>query len=307
MMKQKALRQAIELSKIESKKRQQFAEHKREQAMSIAEISHAHKYYTNLRFNDIRTANPNNIETKFAYDAYLLTLEKFGFSESDFDDTLICEKCNDTGIENGKICDCIKKTYSALLYQMSGLDSAPQFELKDFDCAKISDEVQRKSLQEYFNFGKIYAEKFPNKTKSIVFYGKTGTGKTCYATAIAREILKNGHSVLFMTAFELNQAFLNYHISPLAGRKGMLDNILDADLLVIDDLGTEQILKNVTVEYLSMILQERMINQRTTFITTNLNENGLQDRYGERIYSRLKNKQNARTFSFTGNDLRLKN
>lgn len=76
-------------------------------------------------------------------------------------------------------------------------------------------------------------------------------------------------------------------------------------MLVIDDLGTEPMLKNVTVEYLLLVLEERQTRGRATVITTNLTGENILNRYGERIYSRLSHKQYSMMIEMKGNDLRL--
>ena len=65
-------------------------------------------------------------------------------------------------------------------------------------------------------------------------------------------------------------------------------------------------LKNVTLEYLQLVLDERTRDGRTTVITTNLSEKQLKDRYGERIFSRLSDTRHALLRRIPGKDLRLK-
>ena len=60
----------------------------------------------------------------------------------------------------------------------------------------------------------------------------------------------------------MNNLFLSYHTSFGAEKSSYLDTVLDPDVLVIDDLGTEPILKNVTLEYLYLILSERSENTK---------------------------------------------
>ncbi len=69
--------------------------------------------------------------------------------------------------------------------------------------------------------------------------------------------------------------------------------MLDCDVLVIDDLGTESTLKNVTKEYLYTVINERWLHGKTTVITTNLTPAELMNRYGESIASRILDKNKA--------------
>ena len=89
------------------------------------------------------------------------------------------------------------------------------------------------------------------------------------------------------------------------GEKPDLSPLTDCDLLVIDDLGTEQIYKNVTLEYLLSTISERILAQKHTIITTNLTPEELLDRYGDRLYSRLMDKRIGRAIKFPDTDFRL--
>ena len=84
----------------------------------------------------------------------------------------------------------------------------------------------------------------------------------------------------------------------------MLDSLLDPDLLIIDDLGTEPVLRNVTKEYLLAVIQERMLKHKATLISTNLSPEQIFDRYGERLFSRITHKGKSLLINIEGNDLR---
>ena len=103
----------------------------------------------------------------------------------------------------------------------------------------------------------------------------------------------------------MNNLFLKYHCAPLEEKDNVLEKILECDLLLIDDLGTENILKNVTNEYLYLIINQRLETNKNTIITTNLNADDLKNLYDERIVSRLANKQTCITAVLPGSDLRL--
>ena len=87
--------------------------------------------------------------------------------------------------------------------------------------------------------------------------GPTGTGKTCVLSAIGNELITKGYSVKFISAFDFNNLMLKYHTAPLDERSLYLDEVIEPDFLIIDDLGTENILKNVTCEYLLNMLSTR--------------------------------------------------
>lgn len=116
--------------------------------------------------------------------------------------------------------------------------------------------------------------------------------------------MQKGGSVIFVTAFKLNKIFLNYHLDFSGGYSDYIENLYDCDLLVIDDLGTENIYKNVTCEYFLSLISERITNNRHTLITTNLGAEHLRARYDDRFYSRLLDKNKTYTICFDGEDLR---
>ena len=79
---------------------------------------------------------------------------------------------------------------------------------------------------------------------------------------------------------------------------------MDAPLLLIDDLGTEPLMNNVTVTQLFNLLNERQLAGRHTVISTNLNPRELQERYTERIASRLLDESSCARLGFVGGDIR---
>ena len=134
---------------------------------------------------------------------------------------------------------------------------------------------------------KMWCAKFPNITKlNINIIGGAGTGKTFLLECVANEMINKNMVVCYKTAFELNELARLYHI----GKSYAFGDCLNADILLIDDLGTEPILKNVTKEYLYNLINVRQINNKPTLITTNLSLDNILSRYDDRIFSRLGNK-----------------
>ena len=134
--------------------------------------------------------------------------------------------------------------------------------------------------------------------------GAVGVGKTYLMECVVNELVENGTFVLYQTAFAMNQNLLKIHCGSMEEKEG-LNDYLNCDLLCIDDLGTENIIKNVTIEYLYSIINERMINNKKTIITTNLNISQLNDRYGERICSRMVDSSKCLKLDIQGVDIRL--
>ena len=99
---------------------------------------------------------------------------------------------------------------------------------------------------------------------------------------------------------------MKYHTAPVSDKAFYISLLTGCDLLVIDDLGSEPIYKNVTDEYILMILSERLSNGMPYIVTTNLTQTQLLERYGDRIVSRLNDKHSGVRIEINGEDLRRK-
>ncbi len=295
---------------IAQKRKKEIAEQKAEalmsQAFSNPEISQAHSNYVNAMFSYY--AKPQASSNKVLDELHKLYAKKLaenGYSESDFEIKTNCKICNDTGFIDGKVCRCIWKEYILQLEQDCNILKTAPFTFESCNFCKIDNKQQRTELIEIYSMMKSYAEKLPNvKVNTITLLGKTGTGKSSIASSMARKVVDRGYSAQFMSAYEFNSLMLRIHTSPIIDRAELMDKVMTCDFLVIDDLGTEPILKNVTLEYLLLVLEERLIKGLSTIITTNLDLNGIHDRYGERIYSRLSDKVHSKILPIIGDDLR---
>ena len=208
-----------------------------------------------------------------------------------------CPICNDTGVVGGRICNCLQQALNKKLsMQMSSQNQFKSFENCDLNIMSTDDKKTCQIL-------KAWCDKFPNVSKiNICLIGGAGSGKTFMLECVATEMLKHNQVVCFKTAFELNELARLYHI----GKSYDFADCLNADILLIDDLGTEPILKNVTKEYLYNIINTRQVNNLPTFISTNLSQEQLLDRYDERIYSRLANKNLSLNIQLISSDKRIK-
>lgn len=212
-----------------------------------------------------------------------------------------CKICNDTGYKDGRICTCLKNVYNKLLIKESNInfDDIPFLENIDVSYYRNSNTIKGISLL------KKVVEKFDEtKINIIMLVGGCGTGKTYVMKSFSKSVLEKGKTILYLTAFSLNNLIKEMTFGDYKTQKEIQNQLLDVDLLVIDDLGTEQILKNVTVENLYTIIDERMNRNKKIILSTNLTPNNIIQRYNERVYSRLFHKSLSLHIAFDDDDIR---
>lgn len=233
-------------------------------------------------------------------------LQSMGLSQADITPQYLCPKCNDTGKINGKVCECYKtELYNMLLTESGAKTNLASF--NDYNDKLITLPSQKEQLNKIKSMLTTWVQNYPNvDTHTFLFCGKTGVGKTFMTECVASEMIKKGNLVSFISSMGLNNNFLKYHTTFDANKQSYYDMLLEPELLVIDDLGTEPILKNVTINYLCALLNDRYLKNKATIITTNLGLNDILNRYGDRIFSRIANKADSKMFVIEGEDLRLK-
>ena len=210
-----------------------------------------------------------------------------------------CKQCNDTGIINGKYCKCVIKR---VINSESENLVLPQ---TDFIEAQ---KTAPKAISKVYGAARKYIDEYQSGAKPFfIIAGSSGTGKTVLASAIATEFMKNGASAVTVSAFDFVKRAKDYHTQcAIDNYIDLFTPMLDCDVLVIDDLGTETMLKNITREYLYTVINERWLRKKHTVVTTNLKPEALIDRYGEAIFSRLCDKSVASSFMVIAQNARIK-
>lgn len=231
-----------------------------------------------------------------------------------------CTSCNDTGyITNTyetKMCTCLKQKLFNLEYNKSNITNLEKQNFSTFDSTVYSDIVDNskygsnKSPRENIELIKKISLKFIENfddlnEKNLLFTGNTGLGKTFLSSCIANEILKKHKTVLYQTAPVMLDTIIDYRFGK--NNTNIYNNILEVDLLIIDDLGTE-CMNNMKFTELFNIINTRLLNQNNkptkTIISTNLSLQNLFNSYDERIVSRFIGNYNI--CRFFGEDIRFK-
>ena len=246
-------------------------------------------------------------------------LNKLNIKEDFFTPNYSCKLCNDSGYlidDNRVMCTCLKQKLLDVQYNKSNISSLELENFDNFNIDLFSDEKDEKkynsSISPKENTEKIkeitqnFIENFDDpQEKNLLFTGNTGLGKTYLTNCIANELLKQGKTVLYQTAPVMLDSILNYRFGK--NNEFNYNDLLNVDLLIIDDLGTESS-NNMKFSELFNILNTRLLNQNNhvtkTIISTNLSLNHLFKTYDERIFSRLVGYYNI--CRFFGEDLRYK-
>ena len=140
--------------------------------------------------------------------------------------------------------------------------------------------------------------------RTLLFQGKTGTGKTHISTAIARSVIERGFEVLYDSAQNIVAAFEQDRFKSGYGPyEPKAEKYLECDLLILDDLGTEFV-NQFTVSCLYNLLNTRQNKGLSTLISTNLSPTELTGKYDDRIFSRLFGTDST-VFRFLGKDQRI--
>lgn len=217
-----------------------------------------------------------------------------------------CPLCGDTGYvyaQNRKqLCDCVLEQVYLRMYGAEDISALPG-SFERFDERIFSGEAQRARMRAARRFMQDYASRFPAVPKRmLVLMGSAGLGKSFLLACLAREAAKKTRRVVYISAFALFRTFHRHRLGELA----LLDPLFEADLLLVDDLGTEPMTANVTREYLFQLVDSRLLRGLPTAFATNLTEYQLKERYTELVYSRLFAVETGARLVFAGADLRLR-
>lgn len=239
-------------------------------------------------------------------------LRSSGLSEDYLDIKYTCSKCNDEGYINGKMCSCMKTILRNeafnKLNELSPLSlcTFDSFSLEYYSttqAGKNSTIEPQKRMEQILKFCKNYAINFNLSSANLLMQGATGLGKTHLSLAIARTVINKGYGVIYgstqniVTKLERERFRYNKENEETSSEQ----YLIDCDLLILDDLGTEfsTSFSNATIYNL---INSRIMSEKPTIISTNLSIRELEKNYSERFVSRIMG--NNIRLEFLGNDIR---
>ena len=222
----------------------------------------------------------------------------------------VCEICGGVGYIGAQMCRCLqdlcrKEQKKMLTCLACGTASFADFQL-DYYPSTIDPKYgasPRAVMERTFAHCKKYAENFGTDSGNLLFVGGTGLGKTMLSACIATEVTEKGYAVSYESAVHLFSKLEKNRFNPSEESGREVSEIANAELLIIDDLGTEMPGNFVTTALYSLV-NDRLMDGKPTIISTNLNADELGQRYSPQIASRLHGAY--RQLTFVGEDIRLK-
>ena len=286
-MKQELVNSALEVLKAREKKAKDIANQNKAKALSDETFKKIYDKFTSsivaCAKGEIEEVEVNKIEKQ-------LNLRLIELGIKSIEPEYSCKHCEDTGFVDGHYCSCLKSEISKILIKNSGFTKLNSFSDANFDIFSNKEEIEKIYL-----LMKKWCEKQSEKTL-VYLLGNTGN-----------EFINQGKIVYMTTAFNLSQDFLKFHRSFDDKQKAdVFENYLKTEVLFIDDLGTEPIYNNVTREYMYLLINERQLKGLKTIITSNLEPIDIREKYDERIFSRIMDKQHSIVLKLDSKDVRLK-
>lgn len=227
-----------------------------------------------------------------------------GYPEDYLDPIYDCADCHDTGYINGVKCHCFRQKEVACLYagsHLSELTSMQNFSSLSEIWYTGEDLLRFRKAEKA---AKCFVESFDTEFHNLLFHGTVGTGKSFLSVCIAQKLIEKGHPVIYFSSADMvdriSALSFDYRYKDQLG--SLLEDLYDCDLLIIDDLGTEM-LTNLISPRIFTLINERLLRRKSTIISTNLSHKELQDRYTDRIFSRLASEYDF--YEFSGRDIRL--
>ena len=208
-----------------------------------------------------------------------------------------CKLCQDTGSVEGRTCQCVRRVMQKL--RREEIEALSSLSISSFDTMELRyypnrmDEKLGEPVRSYMGTLledlKDYAQEFDHNSESLMLLGNAGLGKTHAALAIAGIVLEKGYDVIYVSSpdFFGRLEALHFGTDPAGEEETLLQTAASADLLILDDLGTE-FNSSFFISTLYSLLNNRIGAKLPTIVTTNITDGALLEKlYTEKISSRL--------------------
>lgn len=238
-------------------------------------------------------------------------LKAAGFTEQDLAPRYSCDRCKDTGYIGSEPCSCLRTRLIEVLYDQSNIKEVLEHEnFRTFSLQWYSpqplpdrpDESPFSIAEKALRHAQDFVQYFSERSDNLLITGGTGTGKTFLSNCIAKEILDLGYSVIYLSAVKLFDILADEAFGRTESSPGDIQYLYICDLLIIDDLGTE-ITNSFTQSAFFNCVNERLLRNRHTIISTNLSIEQISYHYSERVFSRIIDKYQY--IELLGSDIRI--
>lgn len=238
-------------------------------------------------------------------------LSEYGYPADYLELRYDCPVCRDTGYVGNEKCACFRKAAVDLLYTQSNIrdvletENFQNFSFRYYSPSVIDPASGRNALEQARNvYEKAwnFIEHFQEVPDNLMIYGDTGVGKTFLTHCIAKELLDRSFFVLYFTSFDFFDLLSRNAFQKDPESSDLASFAFDCDLLIIDDLGTE-LTNSFVSSQLFCCINERILNKKSTIISTNLTMEDFLDTYSERTFSRVSS--NYTMLKLMGNDIRI--
>ncbi len=208
-----------------------------------------------------------------------------GLDETYTDLKYDCPICLDYGAYNGKMCNCYKTRIVEEQFKESGIGNL--IKTQSFETFSLDYYENKEEMRKLFTFAQNFVKDFDTTKENVLFIGATGLGKTHLSTAIAKALVEKGYNVIYETAQNIFFDFENDRfLDRFGGGEPVSGKYLDCDLLIIDDLGAENI-SGFSVSCLYNIINTRLNKNLPIIASTNFGGDEIRKKYHDRITSRL--------------------
>lgn len=246
---------------------------------------------------------------------WAVQLNRHQISPSELEVQWDCPDCMNTGWQQAELtdqntalpprkCHCLVQEEIDDLYQASGLAGLLReqtFEKFDLSVYPAADQEYMRKVSESCQG---YAQQLllGAQQENLLLLGEVGRGKTFLACAIANVAVAAKVSVVYFTFSEFLDLLRLHKFDDDEDYRHGMQRLLDADLIVLDDLGAEKVTEFVAQELFN-IINHRINSRKPIIVSTNLTPTKIEEVYGARIASRLIH--GSKSLPLRGSDVRL--